>query len=89
MIYFLISCLNLESFPWEVRNYVLCAKPCILSDTNTTLFMFTKEKKVWNLTQFHSEASDEVTASRYKIPSFLEEFYIILNEPHNSCNMDF
>lgn len=48
---FLISCLNLESFPWEVRNYVLGAEPCILSDTNTTLFRFTKEKKVWNLTQ--------------------------------------
>lgn len=46
MIRFLISCLNLESFPREVRNYVLGVKPCIPSNTNTTLFMFTKEKDV-------------------------------------------
>lgn len=87
MIWF-ISSLNLESFPWEIRNYILSVNPCVSCDRNAILFMFTK-KNIWNVIQFHFEASDAINTDRYKIPFFLEEFYVILNKPDNFCNLHF
>lgn len=42
--YSISSSLNLESFPWEVRNCILSVNPCVSDDRNTFLFMFIKEK---------------------------------------------
>lgn len=75
---FLISCLNLQIFPQEVRNYKLCLKQCIPSNTNATLFIFSEEKNMCNVIQFHSEASDEISISRYQSPFFLEAFQLII-----------